>query len=1391
MNRLLRTQVIAAALFAIAGITTTSTAQTTLINPTGDGGFENGTTFAANGWTLVNNASATANNWVLNTGATGYSGARAAYISDNSAATLPPFSYVNTAPSTVHFYRDITFPAGETIINLGYNYIETGEASWDRLLIYISNAAPTGTPVAGTPASSSTTLTGYTLLVTGAMPLSWTSFSTAITAAQAGNATVASTRRLLFVWQNDGSLGSNPPVAIDNISLTSTCSNTITGITQSAIGTTTATLNWNTQTGATGYLVRYKKTSDPVTVPTWATPTATATNSLALTGLTSSTTYEYQVAAVGTTCGAFSGSTNFLTACVGPTVTTANATRCGQGQVTLSGVPSAGATTQWYTAAVGGTSIFTGPAFTPYLFVTTTYYAAARTSATCEGPRTAVTATITPAPAISVSSPQSTGVCTGTTVTVTATSANTGYKYTWTPVGVPADSGSTITRTPTGSTVFVVTATDTSAGANAGCVAKDSVRVNVNPKPPTPVISPNPATICQGSSIGYSAASVAAPFGQLAIRWINVTGLFRNAALTNPVLATDTLAAAIFAAPTTTQTYRAVSAVQGCSSDTSLPATVTVVPAHSTAVTLVSPSASACFPNTVTLSAPAGAFTYQWRLNGGVIAGATSQTYSAPVSGAYTVTVTSTGTPACTYTTPTANGVTVTINQPPLSNITVTGSTTFCTGGSATLTAPAAPTGSTYSYIWYQNGAVVPGATARTYAATAAGTYTVQVTNTTTTCTATTPTASGIVITISSPAAPITTIGAANTICQRDTLRLSTNNAPGLSYQWYLGGTATANLIPGATDSFYKASQPGLHYVIVSVTGQSSCTTTSAGFNVNVNPLPAAVISASGAATTFCAGGSVVLTAQPSGLTYQWRIGTVSAPIPSTSQTYAATTSGSYTAFITIPSTGCSTASNAIVVTVNPLPTATVTPAAATICAGGSTTLTGNTGTGLVYQWFNGTSLIAGATLSTYSATTAGSYTLRVTNANNCVNTSTASVVTVNSLPLATVTPTGATTLCTGDTLTLVGPTGTGYTYLWRLGAATAPGVSNARDYKATAAGSYTVVVTANSCPATSAATVVTALPKPSATVAPATATTACDSVVLSSAATGVAYQWRFNGNEISGANSATYVATASGNYSIKVTGTNGCAATTTTPTAITINQTPAAIITYASPLKFCEGGAVTLNTSAATNTIYNWHRNSTIIAGANTTSYITSQSGTYTVRVENTQTGCFRMSDAVTVVSNPLPLATVLYNPATNMLSTSQAYATYQWYRNTQPLTGATQSTYSPQTNGAYAVSVTDTNGCTNLSPFKFVSSLAIANPAAAQTISIYPNPASGLITIKAAVAVEVLMQDLSGRIIPTVVTNNTIDVSNLSDGIYMMKILTKEGQILKTEKVVKVSGN
>lgn len=184
--------------------------QTTLISPTGAGGFENGSTFAANGWTAVNS---TSNAWFLGAASTPFAGLRSAYISNDNGTT---WGYSNATQSTSHFYRDVTVPAGEEAINLSFQWKGSGESGWDRLLVYV--APTTLNPEVNLPASNSTVLTGATLIYTQASSSQATYTGGAITLP---TSLAGTSFRLIFTWQNDALYGTSPGVSIDNISLTS------------------------------------------------------------------------------------------------------------------------------------------------------------------------------------------------------------------------------------------------------------------------------------------------------------------------------------------------------------------------------------------------------------------------------------------------------------------------------------------------------------------------------------------------------------------------------------------------------------------------------------------------------------------------------------------------------------------------------------------------------------------------------------------------------------------------------------------------------------------------------------------------------------------------------------------------------------------------------------------------------------------------------------------------------------------------------------------------------------------------------------------------------------------------------------------------------------------
>lgn len=217
----------------------TSYAQTTLLNPTGAGGFELGSGFPANGWTVVNGAQT--NKWWCNTPgnpASPFAGTNCAYISDNISGTTHNYNVSST--SVVHIYRDITIPAGEPYITLSFRWKTQGENNYDYIRVHVVSTSTT--PVAGT------------LLTTGQLggdfnqSGSWQLFTSTFCAVP------GSSIRLVFSWRNDGSIGTQPPGTLDNISVVSSSSsppcNLGTGVTNvpalpysSGAGTTCGAVN--------------------------------------------------------------------------------------------------------------------------------------------------------------------------------------------------------------------------------------------------------------------------------------------------------------------------------------------------------------------------------------------------------------------------------------------------------------------------------------------------------------------------------------------------------------------------------------------------------------------------------------------------------------------------------------------------------------------------------------------------------------------------------------------------------------------------------------------------------------------------------------------------------------------------------------------------------------------------------------------------------------------------------------------------------------------------------------------------------------------------------------------------------------------------------------------
>jgi len=446
------------------------------------------------------------------------------------------------------------------------------------------------------------------------------------------------------------------------------------------------------------------------------------------------------------------------------------------------------------------------------------------------------------------------------------------------------------------------------------------------------------------------------------------------------------------------------------------------------------------------------------------------------------------------------------------------------------------------------------------------------------------------------PAATITASGP-TVFCAGGSVNLTAGG--GLSYNWSSGaGTSIISVTNSGTFT-------------VTATDGNGCKGTSAATIVTVNPLPTASITASGP-TSFCAGGSVGLTAS-AGAAYVWSTG-------ATTQSITVNTASSLTVRVT-DINGCTNQSAAINVTVNALPTATVSASGPTsFCAGGSVSLTASAGAG--YLWSTG------ATTQTISVTGSGTPSVRVTGANGCNATSAPVTVTVNPLPVATINNGNAVSFCAGSTADLTASAGS--SYLWSTGATT-------RTISVGTAGARSVTVTdANGCSAVSAVTNVTVNPLPLATISAVGPTTFCagGSVSLTASA-GAGYLWS------TGATSRSISMNTSGNPTVTVTDLNGCSATST-PTAITVNPLPNLIITH--PAAVCAPGTVNLTAAAVTagstaGTVFTYFTDAATSIPF-TTPTTTGVAGTYYIK-GTLPTGCSSSRAVTVVVNNPPSLTT------------------------------------------------------------------------------------------------------------------------------------------------------
>ncbi|WP_300666926.1 T9SS type A sorting domain-containing protein [Fluviicola sp.] len=358
---------------------------------------------------------------------------------------------------------------------------------------------------------------------------------------------------------------------------------------------------------------------------------------------------------------------------------------------------------------------------------------------------------------------------------------------------------------------------------------------------------------------------------------------------------------------------------------------------------------------TVTPTGGTPSYTYSWAPSGG-----TAATASGLAAGSYTVTVTDAN--AC------QTQRTFTVNQPTaLSAATGGGKTDVSCNGGANGTATVAPTGGTpsYTYSWAPSGG-----TAATASGLTAGTYTVTVTDANTCQTTRTFTINQPTVLDASTGGGKTDVSC-NGGANGSATVTPTGGTPGYTYSWApTGGTAaTASGLAAGTYT-------------VTVTDANTCQTQRT-FTVD-EPTVLDVSSGSTTSVSCHNGANGSATVAPTGgtpsYTYSW------APTGGTAATASGLAAGTYTVTVT-DANGCQGNQTFIVSEPDTL-ALTISAQTNLTCNGdtdGSATISVTGGTpSYTYSWAP-----SGGTAATATGLAAGTYTVTVTDANNCDETQT------------------------------------------------------------------------------------------------------------------------------------------------------------------------------------------------------------------------------------------------------------------------------------------------------------------------------------------------------------------------------------------------------------------
>ncbi len=609
--------------------------------------------------------------------------------------------------------------------------------------------------------------------------------------------------------------------------------------------------------------------------------------------------------------------------------------------------------------------------------------------------------------------------------------------------------------------------------------------------------------------------------------------------------------------------------------------------------------------------------------------------------------------------------VPVQVNMNPEATITITPLSAVCAGSNVNLTSAVSgtPAGATIEY--FGSDQTTPVATPATVLVNATTTYYVQVTTT-----AGCKSAKTFIVVTVNPLPDFILLNTTANTCSGTAFDLSsllsgTPTNGGVMKYYSDAACTTAATNPVATS--------GTYYLRAENT-TTGCKSAVQSVSISLKTPTSISVQPTGGST--CAGTNLTMSVTAAGegtLTYQWKKDG-SAVSGATSSTYATSVAGSYIVEVT---GGCGLlGSSAAVITAKAATTITTQPAATkTVCAGVSTTISVSaTAEGTpTYQWYDTGGIISGATGSSYTPNSSGTYYVVVTG--GCgTTTSTNSLVTINPLPVPTIT--GASSAAQSQS-GVAYSTETGKSnYVWTITGGTITSGQNTSSITVTwgagVSGSLTVTYQSNGCSPVSPTGKTVTLSTQSVPVITLGSSSVClnDISTYSTESSKFDYAWTVVGGTIQsgqGTNSVSVKWDGSGASSVKVAYRHGSNPGLPLVDATeSITRKASTVITTA-PV----GGTVCFGNTHAMSTVagchgtptYTWKKDGTT-CGTNSASYTATATGNYTVEVAGACGTAISTPVTVTVKSVPTTTVTGTQNVVStqSVTYTAGAGSNYVW---------------------------------------------------------------------------------------------------------------------------------